>query len=54
MSMEKEGVYWEANIGKDFPFKSNGALSKLELETDAEADKMHEKVVKEISNSLSM
>lgn len=49
---KKEGPYWEANVSQEFPFKSNWALSELEYETDAKADEMHEKVVKEISNNL--
>ena len=48
----KDGVYWEADIGNEFPFESNWAIDHLEQETDKEADEMHEKVVKEISKKL--
>ena|SRR3990167_10718968 len=49
---KKLGVYWEIDASKEIAFKSNWALSELEQETDAKADKMHEKVVKEISKKI--
>lgn len=49
---KKEGVYWEADVTKEVSFKSKWAIDKLELETDKEADEMHEKVVKELSKNL--
>ena len=49
---KKEGVYWEANINKEVPFKSNWALNELEQETDLKADKMHDRAVKELQNNL--
>ncbi len=44
--------YWEACVSKEYPFKSNWALNELEFDTDSKADKMHDKVVKEISESI--
>ncbi len=48
----KSGIYWEADVSKEFPFRSDWALNELEMETDAKADKMHDEVVAEISKKL--
>lgn len=50
---KKRGVYWEADVMKEVNFKSNWALDELEEETDLKADKMHEKVVKEIIKKIT-
>ena len=44
--------YWEADVTKEIPFKSNWALSELEHGTDLLADEMHDKVVKELSKKI--
>jgi hypothetical protein len=44
--------YWEADVSKEFHFKSNWILNELNFETDLKADQMHDKVVKEISKSI--
>ena len=48
----KKGVYWEIRVEKEIPFKSNWALNELEEGTDLKADKMHEKVVAELSKKI--
>lgn len=50
---QQKGVYWEIKVDKEIPFQSNWALSKLEEETDLEADAMHEKVVEELSKEIT-
>ena len=49
---QKEGVYWEAKIGSEIPFKSKWAIDKLDQNTDREANEMHEKVVEEIKKKI--
>ncbi len=47
-----EEPYWEADILKHIQFKSPWKLKECERETDLEADKMHEKVVEELTLML--
>ena len=48
-----EKPYWEADVSKQINFESEWAIGELEYETDFKADKMHDNIVKEISNLLS-
>ncbi len=50
----KQGVYWEANVGKEVEFKSSWSLNELKQETDLKADKMHDAVVKELSKKIQL
>lgn len=48
-----DGKYWEADVSREYQFKSNWAINELKKETDLKADAMHEAVVKEIVQSLT-
>lgn len=47
-----EKPYWEANVSKEISITSPWRIDHIEHETDAEADAMHEQVVREISTRL--
>lgn len=47
-----EKPYWEADVSRQVDFNSKWAIGELTFETDFEADKMHDNVVKELSDLL--
>lgn len=55
---KREGKYWEIDTGKQLSFESEWAISadhpnKLPDDVDNQADRMHEKVVAELSARLA-
>jgi hypothetical protein len=48
----KSGIYWEADVTKQVPFKGNWYISTLSETSDAEANDMHEAVVAELTEQL--
>jgi len=49
-----EKPYWEADVNKQVDLESDWAIGELEFETDLKANKMHENVVKEISDLIKV
>ncbi len=44
--------YWEADVSKQYNFKSDWSIGDLENAVDSRADKMHDNAVKEIAEGL--
>jgi len=49
---KENGVYWDADVSKDVEFDSVWSIHHIKRDTDAEAQEMHEKVVKELVDKL--
>jgi hypothetical protein len=51
---KKVGVYWDADVELGISFNSPWRIDKLTRSTDLRANKMHEKVVKEIVSKIEI
>lgn len=48
-----DGMYWDAEIHKPVHFDSKWTVDHMEVDSDQQANDMHEAVVEEISNTLT-
>lgn len=49
---KKDGIYWDADVGRQIYFDSNWTIDKVTENADKNANDMHEKIVKELTNKL--